>query len=66
MLTRSDPERAMHLMSMAQADADERWHYYSQSAGIERAVPAEHAGVDEGDEAPTDTTVAAAEGNSNE
>ena len=66
MLTRSDPERAKHLMSMAQADADERWHFYSQSAGIERAVPAEHAETEEeADEAPTDTTVAA-EGNSNE
>jgi pyruvate-ferredoxin/flavodoxin oxidoreductase len=54
MLTRSDPERAKHLMAMAQADADERWHFYSQAAGIERTVPSEHEGADEGaDEATT-------------
>ena len=26
---------------MAQADVDERWRYYSQLAGLERALPAE-------------------------
>jgi len=39
MLERSDPERAHHLMALAQADVDERWHYYEQLAGIERSVP---------------------------
>jgi hypothetical protein len=39
MLERSDPERARHLMTLAQADVDERWHYYEQLAGVERSVP---------------------------
>jgi pyruvate-ferredoxin/flavodoxin oxidoreductase len=33
------PERAAELAELAQADADERWHYYQQLAGIERTVP---------------------------
>ena len=57
MLTRSDPERAKHLMALAQADADERWHYYSQAAGLERSVPSEQADEDDTDE---DTTAPAA------
>jgi pyruvate-ferredoxin/flavodoxin oxidoreductase len=39
MLTRSDPERAEHLLTLAQRDIDERWHFYEQMAGIERCVP---------------------------
>ncbi len=39
MLTRVDPERAEHLQALAQADVDERWHYYEQLAGVERSVP---------------------------
>jgi hypothetical protein len=27
---------------LAQADADERWHYYQQLAGVERTVPHVH------------------------
>jgi pyruvate-ferredoxin/flavodoxin oxidoreductase len=46
-LTRSDPERAKQLFDLAQADADERWRYYSQLAGMERTVPHEHAPVDD-------------------
>ncbi|MET1133533.1 MAG: pyruvate:ferredoxin (flavodoxin) oxidoreductase, partial [Aeromicrobium sp.] len=38
-LTRAHPERAHELAVLLQADADERWHYYSQLATIERAVP---------------------------
>ncbi len=38
MLARSSPERAKQLMSMAQKDIDERWHFYEQMAGIERVV----------------------------
>jgi len=38
-LQRTDPERAASLAELAQADADERWHYYQQLAGIERTVP---------------------------
>ncbi|WIY84166.1 pyruvate:ferredoxin (flavodoxin) oxidoreductase [Propionimicrobium sp. PCR01-08-3] len=43
MLKRSNPERAAHLFALAQADADERWHYYSQLAGVQRAMPAQQA-----------------------
>jgi pyruvate-ferredoxin/flavodoxin oxidoreductase len=39
MLQRSDPERAAHLMALAQADVEERWRYYEQLAGVERTVP---------------------------
>ena len=38
MLERSDPERAHHLAALAQADADERWRFYEQLAGVERTV----------------------------
>ena len=48
MLTRANPERASRLMALAQADADERWHYYSQMAGVERVIvmESEHADID--------------------
>ena len=35
----SDPERARELAALLQADVDERWHYYTQMAGLERSVP---------------------------
>jgi pyruvate-ferredoxin/flavodoxin oxidoreductase len=38
-LQRTQPERAALLASLAQADADERWHYYEQLATMERSVP---------------------------
>ena len=38
-LERSDPDRARELASLLQADIDERWHYYTQEAGVERSVP---------------------------
>jgi pyruvate-ferredoxin/flavodoxin oxidoreductase len=38
-LQRTDPERAADLASLAQADADERWRYYDQLAGVHRTVP---------------------------
>ncbi len=40
MLARSDPERARHLLELAQADIDERWRYYEQEAGLVRQAPA--------------------------
>ena len=43
MLKRSDPERAAHLFALAQADADERWRYYSQLASVQRALPGDRA-----------------------
>jgi pyruvate-ferredoxin/flavodoxin oxidoreductase len=41
-LERTQPARAAELHELAQADADERWHYYEQLAGIERTVPHVH------------------------
>jgi pyruvate-ferredoxin/flavodoxin oxidoreductase len=41
-LARTHPERAAELAELAQADADERWHYYQQLAGVERTVPHVH------------------------
>jgi pyruvate-ferredoxin/flavodoxin oxidoreductase len=41
-LQRTHPERAAELAELAQADADERWRYYEQLAGIERTVPSLH------------------------
>ena len=38
-LQRTDPERAAELAELAQADADEKWRFYSQLAGIQRSVP---------------------------
>ncbi len=39
MLARANPARAEKLATLAQADVDERWHYYSQMAAVERALP---------------------------
>jgi pyruvate-ferredoxin/flavodoxin oxidoreductase len=41
-LQRTHPERAAELAELAQADADERWRYYEQLAGLERTVPHVH------------------------
>ena len=41
-LKRTHPERAAELAALAQDDADERWRYYEQLAGIERTVPHVH------------------------
>jgi len=38
-LQRTHPDRAAELAELAQADAEERWRYYQQLAGIERTVP---------------------------
>jgi pyruvate-ferredoxin/flavodoxin oxidoreductase len=38
-LERTHPERAAQLAALAQADADERWRYYEQLAGMHRTVP---------------------------
>ncbi|CAB4918772.1 unannotated protein [freshwater metagenome] len=40
-LARIDPDRAQHLEALAQADVDERWHYYEQLAVVERSTTAE-------------------------
>jgi len=38
-LERTNPQRAALLAALAQADADERWRYYEQLAGMHRSVP---------------------------
>ncbi len=55
MLRRSNPERAEELFSLAQDDVDERWRYYSQMAGIERALPTGLPVPEEGPDDPTPT-----------
>jgi pyruvate-ferredoxin/flavodoxin oxidoreductase len=39
MLARTDPDRSEQLLSLAEAAVHERWRYYEQLAGLERAVP---------------------------
>ena len=41
-LQRTNPERAAELADLAQGDADERWRYYEQLAGMHRSVPHLH------------------------
>jgi pyruvate-ferredoxin/flavodoxin oxidoreductase len=43
-LARTHPDRARELAGLLQADADERWSYYAQLAGLHRTVP--HTGRD--------------------
>jgi pyruvate-ferredoxin/flavodoxin oxidoreductase len=38
-LQRSEPERAAHLLALAQSDVDERWRYYEGLAGVARVLP---------------------------
>jgi pyruvate-ferredoxin/flavodoxin oxidoreductase len=44
-LARTDPERAKELFARAQRDIDERWHWYEQLSGIDRAIDAKSAEV---------------------
>jgi pyruvate-ferredoxin/flavodoxin oxidoreductase len=39
MLAQTNPGEAERLMTLAQKDIDERWHFYEQMAGVERSVP---------------------------
>lgn len=56
MLKRSNPERADELFALAQQDVDERWRYYSQVSGVERALPADRPEpTDDESTAPTST-----------
>lgn len=41
-LERTDPERAAELAQLLQGDADERWRYYEQLAGMHRSIPHVH------------------------
>jgi pyruvate-ferredoxin/flavodoxin oxidoreductase len=45
-LKRTHPERAAELAALLQADADERWRYYSQLSTVERTVPQAPKGPD--------------------
>ena len=45
-LARTHPERAEHLLRLAQADVDERWRYYSQLGTMERTVAHEPPSTD--------------------
>jgi pyruvate-ferredoxin/flavodoxin oxidoreductase len=42
MALRSNPEHAERLISLAQKDIDDQWHYYEQMAGVERDIQAEN------------------------
>jgi pyruvate-ferredoxin/flavodoxin oxidoreductase len=44
-LARVEPERARHLLALAQADVDERWEYYQQIAGEHRSLPHDEGGA---------------------
>ena len=46
-LERTDPEKAAELADLIQQDADERWRYYEQLAGMHRSVPHLHAAEEE-------------------
>jgi hypothetical protein len=41
MLAQSDPARARQLLKVAQHDADARWQFYEQVAGVHRVVSQE-------------------------
>jgi pyruvate-ferredoxin/flavodoxin oxidoreductase len=51
MLARANPEHAEQLLSQAQRDVDNRWRFYEQMAGVERAMPGE---MEIGDVAPSE------------
>ncbi len=58
-LQRTHPERAAELAVLSQADADERWRYYSQLADVQRSIPSlEH----EPSTAPADGPAASSNG----
>jgi len=46
-LERTDPARAEHLQALAQADVDERWHYYEQLVDVERSIPVDEHDIRE-------------------
>jgi pyruvate-ferredoxin/flavodoxin oxidoreductase len=54
-LERTDPEKAAELAELIQQDADERWRYYEQMAGMHRSVPHLHAATEETDAAAAAT-----------
>jgi pyruvate-ferredoxin/flavodoxin oxidoreductase len=57
-LERTHPDRAADLAELIQQDADERWHYYEQLAGVHRSVP--HLRTPGADTAPVEAAAAPA------
>jgi len=55
MLAQSHPGHSRHLLALAQADADERWRYYEQLAGVTRSLPREAAPEPEPEPGENDT-----------
>jgi pyruvate-ferredoxin/flavodoxin oxidoreductase len=58
MLARSRPQEFEEFQQLAQADAEERWRYYEQLAGVERHAPGhleEHEGPPEQEEEGAET-----------
>jgi pyruvate-ferredoxin/flavodoxin oxidoreductase len=47
MLARANPDHARELLTLAQADINERWRYYEQLATVERRMPAATSESDE-------------------
>ena len=43
MVARSAPENSKRLVSLAQKDIDDQWHYYEQMAKVEREISPNHA-----------------------
>ncbi len=37
-LSKTNPDAAQRLLELAQQDIDDQWHYYEQTAGIERSI----------------------------
>jgi pyruvate-ferredoxin/flavodoxin oxidoreductase len=54
-LERTDPEKAAELAELIQQDADERWRYYQQLAGMHRSVPHLRAAEDGTEPVPAAT-----------
>jgi len=63
-LERTDPPRAEHLQALAQADVDERWHYYEQLAGVERSIPVDAHEVEDTEAAEWESDVSVTKGES--
>jgi len=57
MLARSRPEEYEKLSDLAQSDAEERWRFYEQLAGVERQAPGQLELDGQGDDATTSEEV---------
>jgi hypothetical protein len=59
MLAQSDPARAKQLLKAAQHDADARWQFYEQVAGVHRVVTQEGHATAPASQAPAAPDAAA-------